>query len=140
MGHASRRKVHQGFTLIELMIVVAIIGILAAVALPTYQDFTVRSRVSELMLSASTARTCVTQAYQGAGGAFPTSLATDCSIPPGGRIVSASVNSLGVTVVGNSQVASATIVLSAVVPTGAGTLTWTCSGTPIKYVPTSCRG
>ncbi|HLT27764.1 MAG TPA: pilin, partial [Zeimonas sp.] len=56
-----RRQVQQGFTLIELMIVVAIIGILAAVALPAYQDYTQRARVSEILLAASSARTCVTE-------------------------------------------------------------------------------
>lgn len=54
----------KGFTLIELMIVVAIIGILAAVALPAYQDYTARAKASELMLAASTARTCISEKAQ----------------------------------------------------------------------------
>ncbi|WP_335921367.1 pilin [Shewanella chilikensis] len=54
----------QGFTLIELMIVVAIIGILAAIALPAYQDYTARAKASEIMLAASTAKTCVTEKAQ----------------------------------------------------------------------------
>jgi type IV pilus assembly protein PilA len=58
------KKIQQGFTLIELMIVVAIIGILAAVALPAYQDYTIRARVSEMMLNASSARTSVTEQCQ----------------------------------------------------------------------------
>jgi len=58
------KKAQQGFTLIELMIVVAIIGILAAVALPAYQDYTARARVSEVILAASSCRTTITEASQ----------------------------------------------------------------------------
>ena len=58
--------VQKGFTLIELMIVIAIIGILAAVALPAYQDYTVRAKITEPMLAASTCRTAVTEAFQSA--------------------------------------------------------------------------
>lgn len=61
-----KRQLHSGFTLIELMIVVAIIGILAAVALPAYQDYTKRAKVSEVLLAASACRTAVTEAYQSA--------------------------------------------------------------------------
>ena len=59
-----KRSIQQGFTLIELMIVVAIIGILAAVALPAYQDYTARARVSEVILAASSCRTTITEASQ----------------------------------------------------------------------------
>lgn len=59
-----KRTLQKGFTLIELMIVVAIIGILAAVALPAYQDYTVRARVSEAILAASSCRTTITEVIQ----------------------------------------------------------------------------
>ena len=59
-----KRQLQQGFTLIELMIVVAIIGILAAVALPAYQDYTKRAKLSEVVLAASACRTSITEVYQ----------------------------------------------------------------------------
>ena len=59
-----KRSLQQGFTLIELMIVVAIIGILAAVALPAYQDYTKRAKLSEVILAASACRTSITEIFQ----------------------------------------------------------------------------
>src|SRR5260370_2618457 len=63
------KRIQQGFTLMELMIVVAIIGILAAVALPAYQDYTVRAKMSEVMLAASACRTSISEIYQSGGSA-----------------------------------------------------------------------
>ncbi len=63
------KLLQKGFTLIELMIVVAIIGILAAVALPAYQDYTIRAKMSEVILAMSACRTSITEVYQSGGGA-----------------------------------------------------------------------
>jgi prepilin-type N-terminal cleavage/methylation domain-containing protein len=90
------QTIQKGFTLIELMIVVAIIGILAAVALPAYQDYTVRARVSELMLAASSARTTVTELAQHAGGiTIGDAGAAAIAISSTKFVASGSVNSVG---------------------------------------------
>ena len=75
-----KRSIQQGFTLIELMIVVAIIGILAAVALPAYQDYTVRAKVSEVILAASSCRTAITEALQTSPTANAASAVSGCAI------------------------------------------------------------
>ena len=72
----SMQKVQQGFTLIELMIVIAIIGILAAVALPAYQDYTIRAKVTEVILAADTCKTSVTEAAQSAATLPPSATGT----------------------------------------------------------------
>src|SRR5947209_2517787 len=69
-GLKKMKTLQKGFTLIELMIVVAIIGILAAVALPAYQDYTIRAKMSEVILAMSSCRTSITEVYQ-AGPATP---------------------------------------------------------------------
>jgi type IV pilus assembly protein PilA len=139
--------VQKGFTLIELMIVVAIIGILAAVALPAYQDYTIRAKVSELMLAASAARTCLTEAYQSNNGAFPSSVSADCVIAAVGKVGSAAIaTATGQIVISGASTASAfgtvaSLVTISFTPTAtSGTLTWACQGSNPKYLPQSCRG
>ena len=98
------KRLQQGFTLIELMIVVAIIGILAAVALPAYQDYTVRARMAEVITFASTCRTSVSEFYQTetVAGNYA---ANGFGCENAGPDVSQFVNSIATTLDGQIQVA-----------------------------------
>jgi len=156
------RKIQQGFTLIELMIVVAIIGILAAVALPAYQDYTVRAKMSEVMLAASACRTSITEIYQ-SGGSAPGANNWGCETTGGGgskyvgsvttdangRVVVATQGGLpagNVTLVplkGPSAPALATDLASGPVALygwRCGDSTTDLTTVPSKYLPGSCRG
>ena len=158
-------KKQSGFTLIELMIVVAIIGILAAVALPAYQDYTVRAKVSEVVLAASSCRTSVTEALQTARGADVSAILPNvCGTTTSKYVSSRSVSANGViTVVGNATAlggdTSATANTITLTPIQTGTTavvgttdggktiaSWNCGPAtgsnpmPTKYLPGSCQG
>ena len=139
------KKVQQGFTLIELMIVVAIIGILAAVAIPAYQDYTKRAHVTEGLSLASSGKTAVTEYFNSKGVLPPTNLsaglATAASIN-GNAVTSITVAAGLLTIAYNAKVdAGATLLLSPI--TGVGGVKWTCkAGTAAmkaQWLPSSCR-
>ncbi len=135
-------KIQQGFTLIELMIVVAIIGILAAVALPAYQDYTVRARVSEGLIQAGAVKNLVVENYTTdtattalcAGFTAPaatTNLASQTCADATGIIVTTMTATAG----------AAVATMTPTFPVAAGQqIEWACTGTPVKYMPASCRG
>jgi type IV pilus assembly protein PilA len=142
---ATMKRVQQGFTLIELMIVVAIIGILAAIALPAYQDYTTRSKISELIVAADNCKTSVTEYYQTNNGTLPSDTnAAGCSTVATQYITSLAVANGVITVTSAlASPANGTFVLTPTAnASNAGVLDWSCTGSTIakKYLPSTCRG
>jgi type IV pilus assembly protein PilA len=162
------KNLQKGFTLIELMIVVAIIGILAAVALPAYQDYTVRAKMSEIILAASACRTSITEVYQ-SGGTPPGANNWGCENTAGGSSkyvstiqtdqngwitvqiangIKTDVDQKFVTLIPLIGVSSpaTTVGGSGAGNMGTGPNAWRCGATadgttlPTKYLPGSCRG
>ena len=134
------KRAQQGFTLIELMIVVAIIGILAAIALPAYKDYTVRAKVSEVILAASSAKNAVAESAQVNSG-LPALLtvATEASTYVA-SVVWTTPNIVATSTAAEPAMAGGTITLAGVYVATTGQVTWTCSGTiPAKFRPASCK-
>ena len=154
-----KRSMQKGFTLIELMIVVAIIGILAAVALPAYQDYTVRAKVSELILAGSSGKVAVAEAVQANGG-FPDTASSPVSTQAS-KFVLGVAYKMGTDSTTGLVVAIATGAEPKIAGTGIkfsgaasanGQVTWTCGPAvaadnasitatiDLKYLPASCKG
>ncbi|MBI2750890.1 MAG: pilin [Burkholderiales bacterium] len=157
------KRLQQGFTLIELMIVVAIIGILAAVALPAYQDYTVRAKMSEVILGMSACRTSITEVYQSGPATAPVANGWGCEVAAtqatkyvasistdANGIVTATVQNISTSVNGSFVTLSPMSNASAVATMTAGSSQslygWRCGNSgdgtnaPPKYLPGSCRG
>jgi type IV pilus assembly protein PilA len=157
------QKRQQGLTLIELMIVIAIIGILGALALPAYQDYTIRAKVSEMLLAANGCKTSVSEAISSASEAnVAASLPKVCESQASKYVTSIAADANGViTVVGNHEAlrgntsASANSISLTPLQTGDTAIngstdggkpiaSWRCGpagskGLPVKYLPASCK-
>ena len=153
------KRVQQGFTLIELMIVVAIIGVLAAVALPAYQDYTKRAQMSEVVLAASACRTTISEVVQSASGStLPAANGWGCESSTStskfvASIATANTGKITVTVQGISGVTGDVTLMPMKsggpltnTDVGVQIVSWRCGsttdGTTVasKFLPGSCRG
>jgi type IV pilus assembly protein PilA len=140
------KKAQQGFTLIELMIVVAIIGILAAIALPAYQDYTVRARVSELMAGGAAAKATVGENIANLGAIQAGSCRGVTAIGSGDglkSLLSLACNDTtgAITLTGTTAAKGVVLTLTPTL-TANGVVNWTCavsSAANNKYVPAECR-
>ena len=157
------KRLQQGFTLIELMIVVAIIGILAAVALPAYQDYTIRAKMSEVILGMSACRTSITEVYQSGPASAPAAGGWGCEVgatqatkyvsgisTSANGAVTATIQAISGSVNGSivtlAPLSTSTVLATMTAGSSQSLYGWRCGNTTdgtnvsAKYLPGSCRG
>ena len=138
------RKVQQGFTLIELMIVVAIIGILAAIAIPAYQDYIARAQVSEAFTLIDGGKTVVSEACDQTGSCTASAPAGTAAVGKYVSVAAPTVDGVIVATFGaaaptSTPLRGATITMTPVLAAGAGATVWGCATSlNAKYTPKSC--
>ncbi len=135
-----KQNIQKGFTLIELMIVIAIIGILAAVALPAYQDYTIRAKASELILAATTAKNIISE-YAIINSTLPSTTAITIQNITSGMTRSVSWTGTSIRVLGKRTALGANVTLS-LKPSrnSSGGVDWHCRAVlGSKYLPGSCN-
>ena len=138
------KTTQKGFTLIELMIVVAIIGILAAIAIPAYQDYITRAKVTEVLSMSEPAKTAVAETASSLGGLANVTAANSGYAFPGATDYVSGVaitDATGVITVTSTVPNAAGDVILTPTDLGTGQLTWVCSSAavPAKYLPPNCR-
>lgn len=146
MNTLPMKKIQQGFTLIELMIVVAIVGILAAIAIPAYQDYIIRAKVTDALSQADMAKVAVAEYAQTNAGVLPTANGQAGLAQPGSYltkyVTSLTVGTGGAItlVLSNSVITGSTNIVLTPTAGAAGQLDWKCNGSiASKYRPSSCR-
>jgi len=140
-----KRSMQQGFTLIELMIVVAIIGILAAVALPQYQNCTIRAKVSQVVSSFDAIKTCIGEQYMSNSALVDTVVSTLCSVAANKFFGAINPVASGIVVVGKAASVGADVSATFSnnyneISANGGNMIWNCKGENTTYFPASCRG